>query len=166
MTFLFRYFEDIFASIAISITVLMVILNVFLRYGFGFVIPWTEELSVICFIWATYLGGSSCYKNKLHLGVDIVIATLPERMRQRYQILLYLFLLGLHSIMLWLSFDYLMLSSKSTPVMGISYFYINSVLVLSFGLMALHTLRFLAQDITLLLNPQAKPQGQSGTAAE
>ena len=156
MSFLFRYFEEIFASIAISITVLMVIINVFLRYGFGFVIPWTEELSVICFTWATYLGGSSCYKNKLHLGVDIIIAMFPERMRQRYQVILHLFLLGFFAVMLWLSFDYMMLSSKSTPVMGISYFYINSVLVLSFGLMTLHTVRFLAQEILCCVTlPQA-----------
>ncbi|MTI13920.1 TRAP transporter small permease [Sansalvadorimonas verongulae] len=166
MTFLFRYFEEIFASIAISITVIMVILNVFLRYGFGFVIPWTEELSVICFIWATYLGGSSCYKHKLHLGVDIIISMLPEGMRQRFQIMLYLFLLALHSVMVWLSFDYLMLSSKSTPVMGISYFYINSVLVLSFGLMVLHTLRFLAQEISALRNPQSQLNTSLNGAAE
>ncbi len=160
MSFLFRYFEEIFASIAISITVLMVIINVFLRYGFGFVIPWTEELSVICFTWATYLGGSSCYKNKLHLGVDIIIAMFPERMRQRYQVILHLFLLGFFAVMLWLSFDYMMLSSKSTPVMGISYFYINSVLVLSFGLMTLHTVRFLAQEISLLRNPSTSSKAE------
>ncbi|WP_133152101.1 TRAP transporter small permease, partial [Vibrio lentus] len=67
--FLLKNIEEILASIAISITVLVVIINVVLRYGFGFVVPWSEELSVICFIWAVYLGISSCYKHKLHMGV-------------------------------------------------------------------------------------------------
>jgi len=49
--FLLKNIEEILASIAISITVLVVIVNVVLRYGFGFVVPWSEELSVICFIW-------------------------------------------------------------------------------------------------------------------
>ena len=154
MPVILRYFEEIFASIAISITVLIVILNVVLRYGFGFVIPWTEELSVICFIWAVYLGGSSCYKNKLHLGVDVVIAQLPEQSRQRYQIVLYSFMLVLNITILWLSVKYLMLSTKFTPVMGISYIYINSVLVLSFALITFHTARFLVQEIKQLRNSQ------------
>ncbi len=154
MPLILRYFEEIFASIAISITVLIVILNVILRYGFGFVIPWTEELSVICFIWSVYLGGSSCYKNKLHLGVDVVIAQLPRHWRDRYQVVLYTFLLGLNLTILWLSVDYLMLSTKFTPVMGISYFYINSVLVLSFALMTIHTIRFLVQEVQYLRNNQ------------
>ena len=154
MPLILRYFEEIFASIAISITVLIVILNVILRYGFGFVIPWTEELSVICFIWSVYLGGSSCYKNKLHLGVDVVIAQLPRHWRDCYQVVLYTFLLVLNLTILWLSVDYLMLSSKVTPVMGISYFYINSVLVLSFALMTIHTIRFLVQEVQHLRNIQ------------
>ena len=40
--FLLRNLEEILASIAISITVLVVIVNVVLRYGFGFVVPWSE----------------------------------------------------------------------------------------------------------------------------
>ena len=52
-------------------TVLTVIINVFRRYCFGFVVPWNEVLSVICYIWAIYFGISSCYKYKLHMSVDV-----------------------------------------------------------------------------------------------
>ena len=84
--FLLKNIEEILASIAISITVLVVIVNVVLRYGFGFVVPWSEELSVICFIWAVYLGISSCYKHKLHMGVDVVVAMLPEKAKIPFNI--------------------------------------------------------------------------------
>jgi hypothetical protein len=52
-----------------------------------------------------------------------------------------------------------MLSNKVTPVMGMSYFAINSVLVLSFGLMLLHSFIFLYQEI-------AKMRGQSWVGCE
>lgn len=148
--FLLKNIEEILASIAISITVLVVIVNVVLRYGFGFVVPWSEELSVICFIWAVYLGISSCYKHKLHMGVDVVVAMLPEKAKIPFRLCVSAFLLALNILMAVLSYQYLMLSNKLTPVMGVSYFVINGVLLLCFSLMAIHTVRFIANDVASL----------------
>ncbi|WP_434565983.1 TRAP transporter small permease [Vibrio chagasii] len=148
--FLLKNIEEILASIAISITVLVVIVNVVLRYGFGFVVPWSEELSVICFIWAVYLGISSCYKHKLHMGVDVVVAMLPEKAKIPFRLCVFVFLLALNILMAVLSYQYLMLSNKVTPVMGVSYFVINGVLLLCFSLMAIHTVRFIANDVASL----------------
>ncbi|MFS1475152.1 TRAP transporter small permease [Vibrio lentus] len=148
--FLLKNIEEILASIAISITVLVVIINVVLRYGFGFVVPWSEELSVICFIWAVYLGISSCYKHKLHMGVDVVVALLPEKAKIPFRLCVSVFLLVLNILMAVLSYQYLMLSNKVTPVMGMSYFAINGVLLLCFSLMAIHTVRFIFSDVASL----------------
>ena len=148
--FLLKNIEEILASIAISITVLVVIVNVVLRYGFGFVVPWSEELSVICFIWAVYLGISSCYKHKLHMGVDVVVAMLPEKAKIPFRLCVSVFLLALNILMAVLSYQYLMLSNKVTPVMGVSYFVINGVLLLCFSLMAIHTVRYIANDVASL----------------
>ncbi|MEZ9701124.1 TRAP transporter small permease [Vibrio sp. 10N.261.46.E12] len=148
--FLLKNIEEILASIAISITVLVVIVNVVLRYGFGFVVPWSEELSVICFIWAVYLGISSCYKHKLHMGVDVVVAMLPEKAKIPFRLCVSVFLLALNILMAVLSYQYLMLSNKVTPVMGVSYFVINGVLLLCFSLMAIHTVRFISNDVASL----------------
>ena len=123
MRFLLKNLEEILASIAISITVLMVITNVVLRYGFNFILPWSEELSVICFIWATYLGISSCYKHKLHMGVDVILTFLPSRTVIPFKLVISGFLLILNLYMAYLSYQYTMLSSKVTPVLGMSYFF-------------------------------------------
>jgi TRAP-type C4-dicarboxylate transport system permease small subunit len=141
--------EEILASIAISVTVLMAIINVFLRYGFGFVMPWSEELSVICFIWAVYFGISSCYKHKLHMGIDVILALLPDAAQRPFQLIIssFLLILILNIILAYLSFDYTMLSTKVTPVMGMSYFTINGVLIICFFLMAINTLKFIKDDL-------------------
>ena len=49
-----------------------------------------------------------------------------------------------------LSYQYMMLSNKVTPVMGMSYFTINGVLFVSFLLMALHTVKFIFDDLNTL----------------
>ncbi len=92
--FILRNIEEILASIAISITVLVVIVNVVLRYGFNFVVPWSEELSVICFIWSVYLGISSCYKHKLHMGVDVMVAMLPAKVKPVFRLCVFCFFIG------------------------------------------------------------------------
>ena len=142
--------EEILASIAISITVVLVIVNVVLRYGFGFTLPWGQELSVLCFIWAVYLGVCSCYKHNLHMGVDVILAILPKSAIIPFKLLVSLFLFGLNALLAYLSFEYTMLSNKTTPVMGISYFWVNIVLVLCFGLMAFHTIALMFNDIKKL----------------
>ena len=150
MSYIFKNFEEIMASVAVSITVLVVTINVVLRYVFGFVVPWSEELSVICFIWTVYFGISSCYKHKLHMGVDVVIQLLPQKEKRPFRVLISCFLLVLNLLMAYLSYDYMMLSSKVTPVMGMSYFTINGVLFLCFTLMAFHTLKFIKDDVDQL----------------
>lgn len=150
MSYIFKNFEEIMASVAVSITVLVVTINVVLRYIFGFVVPWSEELSVICFIWTVYFGISSCYKHKLHMGVDVVIPLLPQKAKRPFRMLISCFLLVLNLLMAYLSYDYMMLSSKVTPVMGMSYFTINGVLFLCFTLMAFHTLKFIKDDVDQL----------------
>jgi TRAP-type C4-dicarboxylate transport system permease small subunit len=150
MGFLFKNIEEILASIAISITILVVITNVILRYGFGFVVPWSEELAVICFIWSVYLGISSCYKHKLHMGVDVIITLLPEKVKIPFQLVISFFLLTINLILAYLSYDYMMLSNKVTPVMGMSYLTINGVLFLCFSLMSFHTVNFIIKDFKKL----------------
>lgn len=142
--------EEILASIAISITVILVIANVVLRYGFGFIMPWAQELAVLCFIWAVYLGISSCYKHNLHMGVDAILSVLPTNMIVPFKLSISFFLLGLNGVLTYLSYEYTMLSSKTTPVMGVSYFWVNIVLILCFGLMAFHTVRMIFNDIRTL----------------
>ena len=106
MRFLLKNLEEIIASIAITMTVLIVIVNVILRYGFGFVVPWSEELSVVCFIWAVYSGISSCYKHKLHMGVDILVNFLPDHFKHPFSLIIALFLMVLNILMTKSSIDY------------------------------------------------------------
>jgi len=166
MGFLFKNFEEILASVAISITILMVIINVILRYGFGFVVPWSEELAVICFIWSVYFGISSCYKHKLHMGVDVIIALLPEKAKIPFNIVISVFLLAINLILAYLSYDYMMLSNKVTPVMGMSYFTINGVLFLCFSLMSIHTVNFIFKDIKQLRQSAQTKQSSDASSSQ
>jgi TRAP-type C4-dicarboxylate transport system permease small subunit len=82
------------------------------------------------------------------MGVDVILMLLPEQAKRYFRLAISSFLLVVNLLMAYLSFDYTMLSTKVTPVMGMSYFTINSVLIVCFSLMAFHTLRFIKDDLT------------------
>jgi len=147
----FQNIEIILGSIAISITVLSVITNVILRYGFGIQFAWIEEVSVGCFIWTVFLGATAAYKDKALIGVDVLTKILPFRGRRVLELIIYTLLLVLNGTLFYLSYNYTAGSGKITSALEISYVYINSSIVVSFGLMTIYSLKFLIEDIKLFI---------------
>ncbi|MFJ7938797.1 TRAP transporter small permease [Peribacillus sp. NPDC096622] len=73
---------NIIMAVALAIMVVLVFGNVVLRYFFNSGITWSEEMSRYLFIWLTFLGAIGTFKNKEHLGVDMVIKRLPNKMKK------------------------------------------------------------------------------------
>ena len=152
----FRNIEVILGSITISITVLSVITNVILRYGFGIQFAWIEEVSVGCFIWTVFLGATAAYKDKALIGVEVLTQALPYKGRRFLELVIYSFLFILTATLFFLSFNYTVGSGKITAALEISYVYINSSIVFSFGMMTFYSLKFLIEDIISLIDDQKK----------
>ncbi|MGL6064118.1 MAG: TRAP transporter small permease [Fusobacteriaceae bacterium] len=140
-------FEAFLGSISISITIILVIINVFFRYFLGIQFSWIEEVSVGCFIWTVYLGATAGYRNKGLIGVDALTKILPLIGRKILRIITDILLLILSGTMFYLSCRYTFGSDKITSALEISYVYINSSLVVSFGLMTIYSIYFLIDDI-------------------
>jgi TRAP-type C4-dicarboxylate transport system permease small subunit len=149
---IFNNIEMILGSMAISVTILSVIMNVFLRYGFGIQFIWVEEVSVGCFVWAVFLGATAAYKEKTLIGVEALTQMLPFKARRGLEIIVYTFLLVLNVTLCYLSFKYTAHSKKLTPGLEVSYAYINSSMIVSFGLMSLYSVKFLIDDVMLFVS--------------
>lgn len=147
----FQNIEVILGSVTISITVLSVITNVILRYGFGIQFAWIEEVSVGCFIWTVFLGATAAYKDKALIGVEVLTKILPFRGRRVLELIIYTLLLVLNGTLFYLSYNYTAGSNKITSALEVSYVYINSSIVVSFGLMTIYSIKFLVEDIQLFV---------------
>jgi TRAP-type C4-dicarboxylate transport system permease small subunit len=139
--------EAVVGSFFISVTVILVIVNVFLRYFVKIQFSWIEEASVGCFIWTVYLGATAGYRKKNLIGVDALTKILPLQGKKILRLLTDILLIVLTFTMAYLSFRYTIDSDKITSALEISYVYINSSLAISFGLMALYSVGFLVSDI-------------------
>ena len=137
----FKKFELYIGSIFISVTTLVVIMNVFTRYFLKFTYFWTEEIAVGCFVWTIFLG-TAAYREKGLIGVEAIVVLLPEKIRNIVEFLTYILLTILSGLMCVFSFTYVSSSSKITAALELSYGYINISIVISFALMTLYSIIF------------------------
>lgn len=138
----FKDFELNLGSIFISITVIVVIMNVFTRYALKFTYFWAEEVAVGCFVWTIFLGTAAAYKRKGLIGVEALVVLLPKKARKVVEFITYLLLTILNAVMFYFAFQYVSGSTKITAALEISYSYINAGIVVAFGLMTIYSIQF------------------------
>ncbi len=144
----FRNFEEIVCSGFLIVMISLVILNVFLRYIFSYSIFWAEEVATICFVWCVFIGASATYKRKLDMGIDVLISKAPPAVESLIRLVVRCFLLVLNAYIFYMAIVFTTIAwEKPTAVLGISSAAFNLALVVGFGLITLHTLRFLASDL-------------------
>ena len=143
---LVKNFEEVLCSFFLVTMVFIVIANVFSRYLFDSPIYWAEEVATISFVWLVFVGASAVYKNKMDIGIDVIIKKLPHKLQSKLVFLVYLLLLGINGSIFYLSIIFTKSSLlKPMPVLGISSAVVNLALVVGFGLITFHTLRFIKQ---------------------
>ncbi|WP_300359124.1 TRAP transporter small permease [Fusobacterium sp.] len=149
-------FELYLGSVFISVTIIVVIMNVFTRYVLKFTYFWAEEVAVGCFVWTIFLGTAAAYRKKALIGVEAIIVLLPEKVRKVVEFFVYILLTILSGLMFYFAFDYVSTSSKITAALEISYAYINASIILSFGLMTIYSLIFTIQSFKGIFSKDKK----------
>ncbi|MDT4763061.1 TRAP transporter small permease [Sphaerochaeta sp. PS] len=66
------------AMVLLVAMVVLVFLNVVLRYGFSSGVYWSEEISLVIVIWFTFISMALGVKESLHINVDILPKKLPK----------------------------------------------------------------------------------------
>jgi TRAP-type transport system small permease protein len=132
--------DDIISVIALSIISVLTILNVIFRFILNNPIVWAEEITLGLFVWLVFIGVSSAMKRDGHIGVDYFIQKMPRFFRilskiigaaAIYFVLIYVFM--------YLGMDLTSKAgSKVTPILGISYQYIDIAIPIGGFLTAIH----------------------------
>lgn len=129
-------FSNHILNIAIAISLaamsLAVLINVILRYAFNSGLVWSEEVSRYFFVWMVFLGAVAALKDKMHLGVDIVVNALPKKLRK----VVFLISNGIILYILWIvvdgSWKMSVLNMNSTgPATGMPLSYLYGIGVLT-----------------------------------
>ncbi len=152
--FFIKNFEELISGFFLSLMVSIVIMNVILRYAFNKGIFWAEEVATISFVWAVFVGASATYKHRMDVGIDFLVTKTPLTMQSIIKLVIDFLLLIINGYIFYLSIVFTKISAiKPTAVLGISSAFVNSALVVGFGLITFHTLRFIVIDFKSIKNP-------------
>jgi TRAP-type C4-dicarboxylate transport system permease small subunit len=68
---------DLFMVFCLAGMLLLVFVNVVLRYGFSSGIVMSEELSRFMLVWLSFVGGAAAMHSHSHIGMDSLVKRLP-----------------------------------------------------------------------------------------
>lgn len=140
--------DEFIAGLSLLLIILLITVNVILRYAFNFILNWAEELATASFVWCVFISAAIAYRENRHIAIDIIVNFLPKTVYKVLDIIINLFLLCLNSGITYLSI-LLCISSrnKPTPILRIPYSYINLALTVGFGLMVVYGIAHLVKKI-------------------
>ncbi|RQW03911.1 TRAP transporter small permease [candidate division KSB1 bacterium] len=125
---------------------------------------WTEELATNLMIWVGLLGAAVALNYRDHLGIDYFVGKLPEKMRVRTEVFVYLsvalfsffvmFLGGLKLVMITFRFGQL------SPSLRLPMGYVYLAVPVAGIFLAIYSLEFLVESIIRLRLAQKTPVRQ------
>lgn len=141
----FNRLDDFIATCALTGVLFVTIVSIFYRFILGRPFAWAEEVTLGLFIWLVFVGVSSAMKREGHIGIDYFVERMPLLARRAALIIraivIYFVLLY---VLVYLGFQLTaQASSKLTPVLGISYQFIDIAVPIGGLLAAYHFSRTL-----------------------
>lgn len=148
LKFILNNLEELVATFFISITTILVVINIFMRYIMNSGLVWTEEVATSCFVWSVFIGAIAVFKKRGHVGVDIIVKRMPAGLQKAIQLITDLILVALNGYMAYLSMLYIQTSyTKMTPVLGVSSAYISTSVLIAFVMMTVYSVKFVYEDL-------------------
>ena len=140
--------DDIIATVALAGIIVFTSLNVFFRFVLNNPISWAEEITLALFIWMVFIGISSAMKRDGHVGVDYFVKKVPKPLRILSSIVRAVAIYyALIYVLIFLGLDLTSYAeNKLTPVLGLSYQFIDIAVPIGGLLTAIHFTRKLIRS--------------------
>ncbi len=140
--------EDFVAAVLLSAVVLITVINVLARYVLRMSLPWSQDVSGICWTWTIMISMAIGYRRNLHYGVDFMTTKLSRKNAVRLKLVVYVLMLFTAIFLFAMS---IVITQngwvKTTAFLKIPYFYKYISAVIGFGLVIIHTIRYIVLGI-------------------
>ena len=148
--------DAIITGTTLTICVILVNANVIMRYFFNNPIHWSEEVVTSLFVWTVFIGSSYAYRKHSHLGVDIVINMMPQKMKQVVKAIMSVveFLVLLMLTVVSSQYVYHLIFSRSgkikimmTDLLRVPKWWTGIAVPIGFGLSAIYSVYFMVKAV-------------------
>lgn len=147
--------DAIITGATLTCCVILVNLNVLMRYIFHAPFQWSEELVTSLFVWTVFIGSAYAYRKHSHLGVDIVVNLMHGKTKANVLMLVAILELLVLIMLTYVSGEYayhLLINPAGkfkpvlTDVLRIPKFYTGVAVPIGFGISVIYSIYFMFKE--------------------
>lgn len=132
--------------------VLVIFMQVVMRYGFKSATNWADEVARYCMIWTIFLACPVGYRRHCHIRIDVLIRYLPENIRKILELLMYILQIVFLGGVLRAGLAYIAsIESQRSIALRINMQYIHMATIIGVTLMMVFILECICTDIVVPL---------------
>jgi len=146
-----NHIEEIITFCFFIVMSVFVVIQVFLRYIFGFSIPFAEELARFSYVWVAFIGISISTKYRESIQIDFFVEQLPPFSQKIVRIVINVGTFLLLLILIVLGSNYAWRNRiMFSPALQISMFFVYISFPLGFFMASIRLIGLVIQDLHLL----------------
>lgn len=154
LKYILQNLDAVITGVTLCVCVVLVNLNVLMRYIFKSPLQWSEEIVTSLFVWTVFIGSAYAYRKHAHLGVDIVVNMLHGKTKDVLMfvvsIIELLILIMLTIICSEYAYNLLFVRGVWKPavtdILRIPKIYTGIAVPLGFGLSTIYSIYFMLTD--------------------
>jgi TRAP-type C4-dicarboxylate transport system permease small subunit len=137
--------------------VIVTTLQVVFRVAFT-ALTWSEEMSRYLLVWGTFFGATLAYKRGNHIAVTFIIDFFPAKLRVWFNILTYILSLAFCVIIVQQGLTMIQMQVfQVSPALQLPMKYVYWSIPVSFGIMIIHTLAGIADELHKAFGKEVTP---------
>jgi TRAP-type C4-dicarboxylate transport system permease small subunit len=129
--------EEFIMTVCLVAMVLIMGVQVAMRYFFNASLVWSEELTRYFFIWSGFLSVSYCIKRRISIKIDQVFNMLPHRVQQVIQFFIKIVMLAVFLYFFRYSIEVVkatIANGQKSPAMGLPIYFVQMSTIVGFFL--------------------------------
>jgi C4-dicarboxylate transporter DctQ subunit len=160
-----EFFENVSVGIFIVIMIIIVFLQVLFRYAILSPLVWSEEISRYAMVYLVFIGISIGIRDRAHLGVEVFINPLPQKVKKSINI----FTQTGMEVLLIICFIYAIVATHNnykaaqlTPAVRLPMFWIYLAMPIGLGVSCLRQFERIVLEIRELLTGDYNLKNKGG----
>ncbi|MBP2075997.1 TRAP transporter small permease [Oceanobacillus polygoni] len=160
-----EHFEEYILVFLSAFTVIIIFLQVVMRYVFGSSLTWSEEIARYAFIWMIYIGVSYGVKKKKHLGVDALAMLFKEKGKLIVGIIANVSFLLFAIVMTYYGLDIVLRVTRESAALQLPLSWVYAAPVMGMALASIRLLQNIALEVKELKALKSDGQHDSKNSA-
>lgn len=162
---------DFIGCTMVLLTILCTTINIFSRWTIGRSLGELDEISLMAFVWAIYIGMGTLYNRNEHICMDFILQKLPYRPKLILTFVDLIIEFGISALVSYLAFSLMSRSFiRTTNVTHVPYAFLQASIALGFLLLCLSLLVKAGTILSKLIHKKDpfcdEPEEREGSGAE